>query len=257
MPGWHDPARWLRGAPSRGRSALYLGIVCGAAALAGFQVKAVAQTGGSLRLVPTDFESEMRSELRRLLPGLSSEGIESRTAEYVRARASKAQAIFYKSSGTWRVAGRATDELAGEAALESCQVHFGAPCALMAIGGRLTYDVARGARPADRDMPRVGYSGLFDPAMIPGTSRNTENREDVKAYRAAETPKAAAFHPWGVLTVVLSAPDLRSAEAQALTICNADPVRNGQEGPCFLYASGNQVVLPRRLRGMLSDAARP
>lgn len=236
-------ARWLA-----------LAAVLGGVAAGG---TASAQTGGSLRLVPSDFESEMRSEFRRLLPKMPSEASDARAVEYVRARESKAQAISYRGSGAWRSTGRTTDELAAEAALESCQVFFGSPCALMAIGGRLTYDVARAVRPPERDMPRVGYSGLFDPAMLPGTARSVEQREDVQAYRRTETHKAAAFHPWGTLTVVLAAPDLRSAEAQALTICNADPVRNGQDGPCFLYASGNQVVLPRRLRGMLSDAPRP
>ena len=247
----------LRAASRRRGVALHCRLVSALGLLALASTTASAQTGGSLRLVPTDFESEMRSEFRRLLPSLSSESIEARAADYVRARDSKAQAISYRSGATWRVTGRATEELAGEAALESCQVAHGAPCALMAIGRRLTYDVTRGARPADRDMPRVGYSGLFDPAMIPGSARSVETRDDVRAYRDAGTPKAVAYHPWGTVSVVLAAPDLRSAEAQALTTCNADPVRNGQEGPCFLYASGNQVVLPRRLRGMLSDAPRP
>jgi len=36
------------------------------------------------------------------------------------------------------------------------------------------------------------------------------------------------------------------AEELALNQCNNDPDRNGKDGPCFVYAVGDQVVLPQR-----------
>jgi hypothetical protein len=40
---------------------------------------------------------------------------------------------------------------------------------------------------------------------------------------------------------------LGAAEETVLTKCNADFVRNHQDGPCFLYAINNDVVLSQRL----------
>jgi hypothetical protein len=37
------------------------------------------------------------------------------------------------------------------------------------------------------------------------------------------------------------------AEEQALAQCNNDPSRKGADGPCFIYAVGDRVVLPQRL----------
>ena len=72
-------------------------------------------------------------------------------------------------------------------------------------------------------------------------------RDDIAGYAASDGPKAAAFHPWGRrLFVVRGAASQRAAEQEALAACNADPTRKGENGPCFLYAAGEQVVLPRR-----------
>jgi hypothetical protein len=46
---------------------------------------------------------------------------------------------------------------------------------------------------------------------------------------------------------VASAENQLAAETLALDRCNADATRRGQDGPCHLYAIGNQVVLPQRL----------
>jgi hypothetical protein len=43
--------------------------------------------------------------------------------------------------------------------------------------------------------------------------------------------------------------DLATAETASLTACNNDPSRKGENGACFLYAIGSQVVLPDRLTG--------
>jgi hypothetical protein len=97
-----------------------------------------------------------------------------------------------------------------------------------------------------RAMERVAYDGLFDPQQIPAAALVLRQRADVVAYRDKAGPKAAAFHPWGRLFVVAGASSQRAAEEQALAECNGDPQRNGQDGPCLLYAVDNQVALTKR-----------
>jgi len=71
-------------------------------------------------------------------------------------------------------------------------------------------------------------------------------RKDVVGYADAPNPKAIALHPRGVLAVVTAAASQRRAETQALKACNDDDSSRDADGPCFLYASGDEVVLPRR-----------
>jgi len=86
---------------------------------------------------------------------------------------------------------------------------------------------------------------------VPSADASLLRRPDVMAYRSISAPKAAAYHPWGAgsLFIVAGAPSQFEAEERALTRCNDDPRRKAerQEGPCFLYAAGNRVVLPQRL----------
>jgi hypothetical protein len=97
-------------------------------------------------------------------------------------------------------------------------------------------------------MPRVHYSGDFDPAQIPGIEPEVRARSDIIAYRSAVGPKAAALHPTGGrFFTVNGAASERAAEEAALRNCNNDPERKGKDGPCFLYAAGNDVMLERRL----------
>ena len=97
------------------------------------------------------------------------------------------------------------------------------------------------------------YDGEFDPAHS-GLARGVSTRTDVVGYRAAAEPKAAAYHPQGRLYAVTAATSQRAAEEQALLTCNVDPDRNGADGRCYLYAVGNQVVLPLRLQGPKTPA---
>jgi hypothetical protein len=105
-----------------------------------------------------------------------------------------------------------------------------------------------------RDMARARYAGSFDPAQIPGLRLAARERADIANYRSAPGPKAAAYHPGGGRFFTVSgAATQRTAEEEALKACNSDPTRNGAEGACFLYAVGDQVVLPRRLREPLTS----
>ena len=53
---------------------------------------------------------------------------------------------------------------------------------------------------------------------------------------------------------VVGAADQRVAEEDALKACDSDPARKAENAPCFLYAVGDQVVLPRRLKAPLPPA---
>jgi class 3 adenylate cyclase len=145
----------------------------------------------------------------------------------------------------WLVVGLRSGEVAQERALEGCQVWSGQPCALIALDELVTAEPAGGKWPV-RDMPRVHYAGAFDPERIPSALPAMRGRADVLGYRDAPGPKAAAFHPSGRIFVVTKAESQHAAEERALGECNAEPVRNGSSGPCFLYAAGDQVILPER-----------
>jgi hypothetical protein len=131
---------------------------------------------------------------------------------------------------------------AGTGALEGCQIRYSNPCALMATDDKITPENERRMR----DMPRSRYAGTFDPQQIPQARLELLIRSDVANYASAPPPKAAAFHTEGIPTfiVVTGAASQFDAEDQALSKCNAVPKQS--DGPCFLYAFGNQVVLPLR-----------
>jgi hypothetical protein len=104
-------------------------------------------------------------------------------------------------------------------------------------------------------MVRARYAGLFDPEQIPGSFPAMRRRADVAYYRLAQAPKAVAFTPnRGHVFIVTGAASQRAAEEEALKACDADPQRKADNGLCFLYAAGDQVVLPRRLKEPVSAA---
>ena len=129
---------------------------------------------------------------------------------------------------------------------------FGKPCVLLAVDEAVQPVPPSGDWPR-RDMPRAHYAGSFDPAQIPGLRPVTRDRADIANYHSAPGAKAAAYHPTGgrVFTVGGAATQ-QAAEADVLNACNIDPTRHGVDGSCFLYAVGDQVVLPRRLREPLT-----
>src|SRR5262249_37269517 len=156
----------------------------------------------------------------------------------------KAIAVAIKANHTWRATGRVSQEAAINSALEGCQIYYGEPCTLVAAGDKVE------SAPV-REMPRTQYSGRFEPERVPSTDGSLLRRADAVAYRSISGPKAAAFHPWGLgwLFIVTGAANQFEAEQQVLAQCNDDPRRKAerQEGPCFLYAVGDRVVLPQRL----------
>jgi len=186
--------------------------------------------------------ARMLEALARIVPSQQASARESQVVGYQSARLHKALAAL-PPSNSWRISGRASTALAEERVLEGCQVRYGAPCMLVAVDDVLQpADVSAVRRP----MPRVAYDGLFDPQKIPAVEDTLRERPDVAGYRTANDHKAAALHPWGRLFTASGAASQREAEERALAECNADPPRNNQDGPCLLYAAGDQVVLAKR-----------
>lgn len=155
-------------------------------------------------------------------------------------------------TGEW-----STKDLAVEKNLERCAQYFNEACAVVGSDDEILVPRAGEGWPL-QDSPRVHYAGTFNPERIPTLREKELLRPDIAAYTALAGPKAAAFHALGILVLKTNAPDQRSAEAAALAECNANPARSPKTlpGPCYLYAVGNQVVLPLRSTVPMTAAAR-
>jgi hypothetical protein len=156
----------------------------------------------------------------------------------------KAIAVSPETHGTWLSWSWPTADEAETGALEGCQIQYGAPCLLIATDDKVAPD--NDAARQLRDMPRARYAGAFELRKIPKARDALLGRPDVANYASAPEPKAVALHTEGdpTLVTVVDAASQYDAEAQALAKCNAIPKKSG--GACFLYAVGNQVVLPQR-----------
>jgi class 3 adenylate cyclase len=209
-------------------------------------------TAPSATPVSSSLREALAARLAAAVPNLTEKVREERARGYEAAPGHKAEAVSPESPGTWRVAMRPTVEDAETAALEQCQVFFGKPCVLLAVDEVVQPVPANGDWPR-RDMARARYAGNFDPGQIPGLRPVARERADIANYRSAPDPKAAAYHPGGGrMFTVSGATSQRAAEEEALKACNNDPTRNAADGSCLLYAVGDQVVLPRRLREPLT-----
>ncbi len=201
---------------------------------------------------PAPAEATIRARLldafAKILASQAASARESQVTGYLSASQNKALAA-HPSFGSWRSHGWANAALAEERTLEGCQVRYGAPCLLVAVNEGIHATDVGASR---RMMPRVDYDGMFDPQKIPAAQATLRQRADVAGYRAVSGAKAAAFHPWGRLFIVSGVASPREAEERALAECNADPQRNNQDGPCYLYAVGDRVVLPRRATAPIS-----
>ena len=192
--------------------------------------------------------TRLLESLARIVPSQPASTRDSQVTAYQSARLHKALAAFPPSS-TWRSAGWASAALAEERALEGCQVRHGAPCLLVALDDVLQPADAAAVR---RPMPRAEYDGPFDPQKIPAVDDALRHRPDVTGYRAAKGAKAAAYHPPGRLLITSGVASQREAEERALAECNDDPQRTTRDGPCLLYAVGDQVVLTKRATAPLA-----
>jgi hypothetical protein len=143
----------------------------------------------------------------------------------------------------WFVWGHPDTKTAITRVLEGCQTYANEPCMLVSIGSVIVPRDASGSWHV-APQPRVAYRGEFDPDQVP-VSPATRKNTVISGYKAIEGPKALAYHPWGRVYLGTGS-DLSAAQASALKSCNEDPGRKGADGPCYLYAVDNQVVLADR-----------
>jgi hypothetical protein len=193
--------------------------------------------------LPPEAKEALLARLATAVPSYPAQRREDMVGRYERARNHKAQAVSLQPPGTWRVDGLDNPEAAEEIALEGCQVRWGQPCAVVAVNDR----VVPGGSFSVRDMPRVRYDGHFEASRMPLISAALRQRSDIAGYGIASGPKAMALHPWRRVFVSVSAATQAVAEEQALGFCNSDASRKSEDGPCYLYAAGNHVVLPQRM----------
>jgi hypothetical protein len=161
---------------------------------------------------------------------------------YSNEQGGRAIAVAPNRKASWRMVGWPNDSMAETAALEGCQVFANEPCVLVASGDHVLPKDEKG--PWQRPSSRVAYAGEFDPKLIPIISPARRDAAEA-GYRRVVGAKAMALHPWGRIFVG-TGEDQAAAETAALKLCNEDPDRKGAGGPCFLYAVGDQVVLPAR-----------
>ncbi len=200
---------------------------------------------------PADFRAALADRLVALAPSIT--GAQTRATAYIGAAGHKA--IVVTASGqSWFSPERTSESEAEQHALEGCQVRHGELCRLVATNEALRPLPAPG-EPFAKTMPRVDYSGPFDPDRIP--TRSDSRRADIAGYYRTAPAKAAALHATGRIFIVTASTSQREAETEVLARCNADPVVNNRTGPCFLYAIGNDVVLPQRLVSATTAAPPP
>ena len=195
---------------------------------------------------------DFQTRLRAALTMVREENKLSETRDYARESGGRALAVAPGQKGTWRITGQVDDATAEVRTLEACQIYYDEPCMLVARGDQILPKSADGAWPR-RPQPRVVWRGDYDPAQVPALNPKDRLSPPVVSYQGLPEPKAMAFHPWGRIFLGKGA-DQTSAEEEALKACTDDPVRKGRVGPCFLYASGNRVILPdRRITPLGSD----
>jgi hypothetical protein len=151
----------------------------------------------------------------------------------------KAIAVHLPTGFSFRWNGAASAELAERWVLEGCQIKFNGPCVLLAVDLDARTADPRTTKPAA--MERVAYAGQFRLDRVP---IGMERHEDVRNYAQLPGERAIAIRPnQARVKVVSGKATLAEAEREALARCNDPP---DDPSPCFLYARGNQVVLPQR-----------
>lgn len=207
------------------------------------------------RTPPETFETRMTAALGRVLADRGPKARASVVASYMSGSRPRAFAIAPTTQQRLWSGDGPTRESVIDRTLEACQIVYNEPCALVAVDDELVEPGADDKFPTT-DMPRTHYSGSFDPAQIPAVRPALKNRPDVVDYAAAKGPKAVALNPRGsVFAVNTVAQTQRGAEFQALKACNDDPMTrrfSSLAGGCFLYAVGDTVVLPQRLKTPLT-----
>nr|UXE44780.1 hypothetical protein Hi04_10k_c377_00009 [uncultured bacterium] len=159
--------------------------------------------------------------------------------DYLNETEHKAIAVHLASGFSFRWNSAATAALAERWVLEGCQIKFNGPCVLLAVDLDARTSDPRTTEPAA--MERVAYAGPFRLDRVP---MGMERYEVVQKYAQLPGERAIAIRPNRAVVKVASGKATRvEAEREALAQCN-NPADD--PSPCFLYASGDQVVLPLR-----------
>jgi hypothetical protein len=185
----------------------------------------------------------LETSLRAALSILSEQERNNQIGRFMKAPAGRALAMTSVSHKSWFVQA-GTDAVAETMALEGCQIGNNEPCMLVARGSQVFPPDQSGFWPV-RPMTRITYHGNFDPTQLPAVTPERRVQKDVVEYIDIIDPKAIALHPWGRV-FIRKGTTHNEAESLALKDCNADPDRHGLNGPCFVYARGNNVVLSER-----------
>ena len=198
------------------------------------------------QMVPVTAQAsvDLESALREALSMVSEKERDWQARHYVSEGGGRALSVAPGRHLSWRSTGQPDDASAETAALEGCQIFLNEPCMLVARGDRVLPKNASGSWPV-QSQPRVTYRGDFDLAMVPVLHRKAAPSASVFGYKALAEPKALAVHPRGLFFAATGG-DQATAESAALLDCNDDPSRKGEDGPCFLYAVDDRVVLSDR-----------
>lgn len=191
----------------------------------------------------TAAQAELEAELRSALTMLKETDRNNQARRYAAEPDIRALAVAPVRGASWRVRDFRDPQSAATRALEGCQIYYDEPCMLVALGDRVLPPDRSGSWPL-QPQRRVGFRGDYDPDQVP-VSPGTRKSASVAGYRGLPEPKALAYHPWGRIFAGTGS-DAVAAQTEALKACNEDPQRKGAEGPCFVYAVGNKVVLPDR-----------
>jgi hypothetical protein len=155
----------------------------------------------------------------------------------------RAVAVNPVQGRTWRGRAFRSAEEAEQLVLERCQVRYRSACVLFAVDDDIRSPMP-GTTWQPRDMPRVREArGTFDAERMPILSDVRRRMPGLAGYAQAAGPKAIAVHPSGRVFVVTAAESQEVADANALGTCGSVPDLSERDGPCLLYASGDQVVL--------------
>lgn len=203
-------------------------------------------------LFPPPLNERLQVLLADALPSTTVHARNRLIRDYLALDGHRAIALAPQARERWWTGDWNSRAEAEEKALERCQLAYGETCAVIAADDETLKPGRDGVWPT-RAMARLSYGGTFDPQMIPGVRASKSRRSEMDNYPAATGPKAAAIQARGVLYLVTGVVSQRLAEEQALKRCKDDPERNEVTGPCYLYAAGNQVVLPLRLSAPQSD----
>jgi hypothetical protein len=190
----------------------------------------------------SDLSKALNLVMSAVTPDLYFHTREMMVETYEKAAVNKALAVNIKSAEYWQTTDQDSKAVTGDRTLEGCELRFGSPCKLLVVND----DLIQSGPAGQPEMPRLKYSGGFDLEKLPIVKDDVRKREDVRNYLTAARPKAIAINPAGQMFVVSGFSNDKETIDAALTRCDLASGRKKADGPCYLYAVNNDVVIARR-----------